>query len=131
MKKTTHTVAPVGTHIIIDLYGCPPSLLNQPEKVKDILLEAAKISNSTILHTKFHTFPTNGVSGIILISESHLSIHTWPECNYASIDIYTCGTKTFPQKAADFIIEKFKSKKPTIMKIERGVYAEKFKTSGG
>ncbi|MCS7181198.1 MAG: adenosylmethionine decarboxylase, partial [bacterium] len=79
-----------------------------------------------LIDLKIHKFSPQGVSGFALISESHISIHTWPEKKYAGIDIYTCGNKTFPEKAADFIIKKLKSQKPSLIKIERGIYAEKF-----
>lgn len=124
-------VPPVGSHIIIDLYDCRASCLDDIESIKNILIESAKISNTTILDVKFHKFNPQGVSGYVLISESHLSIHTWPEYNYASVDVYTCGNNALPTKATDYIIEKLECKKPAVIKLERGIYAEKFKSEHG
>jgi len=123
MKKLK-TIPPKSTHIILDLYNCDPSILDSPEKIKEILIKAVKESNTTLIDIKIHEFSPFGVSGFALISESHISIHTWPESKYAGVDIYTCGTKALPEKAVKFIIKKFKCKKPSILKIERGSYAE-------
>ncbi|MCM8819007.1 MAG: adenosylmethionine decarboxylase [Candidatus Omnitrophica bacterium] len=125
MKKTFKLVPPKSSHFILDLYECNASILNSPDKVKNILLEAVRAAKVTLIDIKIHKFSPCGVSGIALISESHISIHTWPEANYASVDIYTCGRNTLPQIAVDLLIKKLKSKKPTIIKLERGIYAEK------
>lgn len=125
-KKALSNVPPNGVHIILDLYECSdPSILNSPKKIKEILIKSIKEAKANIIDIKIHKFSPCGVSGFVLISESHISIHTWPESNYAGVDIYTCGKKTMPDKAAKFIIEELKSKKPSIIKIERGIYAEK------
>ncbi len=131
MKKMVYTVSPVGTHLIVDLYDCRCDFLDNPEKIQNLLVEAAKISNTTILNVKVHKFNPQGVSGYVLVSESHISIHTWPEYNYASVDIYTCGNNALPTKGFEYIVEKLNSQKPTILKIERGLYAEKFKPDDG
>jgi S-adenosylmethionine decarboxylase len=123
MKKLM-TIPPKSVHIILDLYHCNSSILDSPEKIKEILIQAVKEANTTLIDIKIHKFSPQGVSGFVLISESHISIHTWPENKYAGVDIYTCGTKALPEKAAKFIIKKLKCKKPSILKIERGSYAE-------
>lgn len=125
MKKRLFTVPPKSSHIILDLYECDSEILDSPDKIKNILEKAVKEAKATLLHIKIHKFSPYGVSGFVIISESHISIHTWPEAKYAGVDIYTCGEKTTPEKAAEFIIKKLKSKKPSIMKVERGIYAEK------
>jgi S-adenosylmethionine decarboxylase len=124
MKKLL-SVPPKSSHIILDLYYCDSSILNSPEKIKEILIQAVKEANTTLIDIKIHKFSPQGVSGFALISESHISIHTWPESKYAGVDIYTCGKKALPEKAVKFIIKKLKCKKPSILKIERGSYAEK------
>jgi S-adenosylmethionine decarboxylase len=123
MKKVI-TIPPKSSHIILDLYKCDFSSLDSPEKIKEILIQAVKEANTTLIDVKVHKFSPYGVSGFALISESHISIHTWPENEYAGVDIYTCGTKALPEKAVEFIIKKLKCKKPSILKIERGSYAE-------
>ena len=131
MEKINYTVSPIGTHLIIDLYDCKCDFLDNPNKIQQILTETAQISNTTTLNIYVHKFKPYGVSGYVLISESHISIHTWPECNYASLDIYTCGNNSLPTNGFDYLVEKLDSRKPTIIKIERGLYAEKFKTDDG
>mgnify|MGYP003798092823 FL=1 len=131
MKKELYLVSPVGTHLIIDLYDCRCDFLDNSEKIQNLLIEVAKISNTTILSVKVHKFTPMGVSGYVLISESHISIHTWPEFNYASVDIYTCGDNSLPTKGFECIVEKLNSQKPTILKLERGLYAKKFKHDYG
>ena len=77
--------------MILDLFDCPASILKDPEKVRTIMKAGALEMKATIVEEAFHHFAPDGVSGVIIIMESHLTIHTWPEHNYAAIDIFTCG----------------------------------------
>jgi S-adenosylmethionine decarboxylase len=80
-----------GTHLLVDLWGA--CNLCDPEKIEAALREAAEAANATVLHTHFHHFgPDGGVSGVIVLAESHISIHTWPERDFAAIDIFMCGS---------------------------------------
>ena len=80
-----------GTHLLLDLWGA--SNLTDPELIDRALRDAAEAANATILHSHFHHFgPDGGVSGVLVLAESHISIHTWPERNFASIDIFMCGS---------------------------------------
>lgn len=109
IKKTSQFPAhsPVGTHIIADLYGCKNLWSN--DAVKEILLESAKISHGTVLHTKFHEFDPQGLTGYILLAESHISIHTWPESGYAAVDVFTCGKTMNPKAAVEYICRKLEA----------------------
>jgi S-adenosylmethionine decarboxylase len=79
-----------GTHLIIDLWGA--TNLADPEHVDAVLREAALATGATVLHGHFHHFgPNQGVSGVLVLAESHVSIHTWPERDYAALDIFVCG----------------------------------------
>ena len=79
-----------GTHLLVDLWEA--SNLGDPELIDRTLCEAALASGATILHSHFHHFsPNGGVSGVVVLAESHISIHTWPERNFAAIDIFMCG----------------------------------------
>ena len=79
-----------GTHLLIDLWGA--SNLDQPELIDRALREGAIVAGATILHSHFHHFtPNGGVSGVVVLAESHISIHTWPERDFAAIDIFMCG----------------------------------------
>jgi len=79
-----------GTHLLVDLWGA--SNLADPDLIDRALREAAIVAGATILHSHFHHFsPNGGVSGVVVLAESHISIHTWPERDYAAIDIFMCG----------------------------------------
>ncbi|MFN3763430.1 MAG: adenosylmethionine decarboxylase, partial [Anaerolineae bacterium] len=92
-------VQPLGVHYLLELRGCDPTVINDLPEVRRILIEAAKQAKATVLDARFHQFSPQGVSGVVVVGESHLSIHTWPEYGYASADIYTCG-HTDPLRAA-------------------------------
>jgi len=111
--KQTH----LGTHIIAEFFGCEE--LNNLKLVRDSLKEAALICGATILHTKFHKFSPQGLTGYILLAESHISIHTWPEHGYAAVDMFTCGLMDI-EKAVSFLAEKLKTKRIESWKIMRG-----------
>jgi len=89
MKPT----APLARHTLLDFQGCDSALLNSPEELKTLLLEAVRRGHGTIVTEVFHTFSPHGVSGVVVIAESHVAIHTWPEHGYAAVDIFSCGTK--------------------------------------
>lgn len=93
-----------GKHIIMDVSGCKPNLLNDISFLKKLLVEAAEKANATVLNVAFHHFTPQGVSGVVVISESHLSIHTWPEYGYAALDFYTCGDID-PKAACKFVAD--------------------------
>jgi S-adenosylmethionine decarboxylase len=89
--------------------------------VKDILVGAARACGATIVDVAFHEFNPFGVSGVVVIAESHLSIHTWPEYRYAAVDIFTCGDVIRPEFAADYIASRFRCKNPSIVEMKRGL----------
>lgn len=108
-----------GIHIIIEFWDS--DILKSMKKIKEALLEAVKAAGATVLSTKLHKFKGGGVSGVIILSESHISIHTWPEYNYAALDIFTCGRSVKPQKAVPVLKKHFKPGKMQIMDIKRGI----------
>jgi S-adenosylmethionine decarboxylase len=89
--------------------------------VKDILVGAARACGATIVDVAFHEFNPFGVSGVVVIAESHLSIHTWPEYRYAAVDIFTCGDVIRPEFAADYIASRFRCKNPSVVEVKRGL----------
>ena len=89
--------------------------------VKDILVGAARACGATIVDLAFHEINPFGVSGVVVIAESHLSIHTWPEYRYAAVDIFTCGDVIKPEYAADYIASRFRCKNPSIVEMKRGL----------
>lgn len=111
----------LGRHIIAELSYCSPEVISNIDKVQDIMVKAAKVANAEVREVVFHKFNPQGVSGVVVIAESHLSIHTWPEYGYAAIDIYTCGSNTDPERACDFIAGYFGAGKVVTTKMDRGI----------
>lgn len=114
-----------GIHLILDIWDAAPTSLSDLEYVKSTLLDATRKAGATIIGYKFHRFQPAGISGIVLIAESHISIHTWPDKGYASVDIYTCGNKCFPDEAKSKILEAFRAQKADLTRIERGLASSK------
>ena len=82
----------LSRHGLLDLYGCNPALLRDEGRLKTILAAAAQAAQATVLDSRFHTFGgAGGVTGVLLLAESHISIHTWPEHHFAALDIYLCS----------------------------------------
>ncbi len=111
----------IGFHYVVEAAGCDPEVLANADKIRQIFLEAAKIGNMEVKSSYFFKFSPTGVSGVVIVAESHISVHTWPEKGYAALDVYTCGTKADPEKAVDYILEKFKAKYAHISEIKRGI----------
>jgi spermidine synthase len=111
----------LGHHLIIDLYGCNQETLKHIPDVENILVEAAEAANATVVARKFHQFNPVGVSGALVLAESHLTIHTWPEVDgYAAIDMFTCGDYTDNFKALEVMMNRFAATGSVVVEIERG-----------
>lgn len=109
-----------GKHVLLDLYFCNSEYLKDPLKISEFLKEAAIKSGATILFDHFHTFGDGcGVTGMLVLSESHISIHSWPEIGFASIDLYMCGDAN-PEIGAHLLIQQFESKESNLNVIKRG-----------
>ncbi|WP_416666138.1 adenosylmethionine decarboxylase [Egbenema bharatensis] len=113
------SLAPVGIHCILELYGCPSSLLDDPFFVRKSLQEAAKQAKSTLLNEVLHEFEPQGVTALVLLAESHISIHTWPEQGYAAVDVFTCGQHTEPEKACTYLADTFQAREQSLCKLPR------------
>ncbi len=111
----------LGVHLLVELKDCNPEILNDLGRVRETMLEAARRAEATIVEEKFHEFNPFGISGMVVIAESHLSIHTWPEYGFAAVDVFTCGDRIKPEEAAAFLIEAFESKTPSIVEMKRGI----------
>lgn len=111
----------LGTHLLVELHGCHPELLKKLDFVKDTMISAAQEAKATVVEAVFHEFNPFGVSGVVVIAESHMTIHTWPEYLYAAVDIFTCGDEIRPQEAAEYIAAQLKCQSPSVMEIKRGV----------
>jgi len=111
----------LGTHLLIELKDCKTTSLDDVEKIEEALLTAARKAKATIIESRFHRFSPFGVSGVVVIAESHLTIHTWPEYGYAAVDIFTCGETLQPAVAAAYIADVLGSQNPSVMEIKRGI----------
>jgi len=110
----------LGRHFLIEYHGCNPDTLDNVDLVRDIMVFAAKESGATILNTYLHKFSPQGVSGVIVIAESHIAIHTWPEHGYAAVDIFTCGSNVNPWVAYKIMKDKLGSSESSTKEITRG-----------
>ncbi len=111
----------IGNHYIVEASGCRPEVIKSVEKVEQILVRAAETANVQVWSISFHRFQPHGVSGVVVISESHLSVHTWPEFGYVALDIYTCGKNARPDEAVDYALEQFGATSVHVTEITRGL----------
>ena len=111
----------LGKHLLLELKECNPQLLNDLDYIRNSLLRAAEDLGVHVVGESFHQFSPQGVTGILSIAESHISIHTWPEYGYAAADIFTCGSSFQPLEAAEILIEQLESKDQDITEIPRGL----------
>jgi len=93
----------LGRHLIVEVWDADPRLLDDVKALEQLLLQAARAAKATVIQSVFHRFSPYGVSGVVVIAESHLTIHTWPEYGYAAIDIFTCGPKMDLDAAVEVI----------------------------
>ncbi len=114
----------LGRHLLAEFYDCESQVLDNVKWVEEQMNTAAILSGATVIQSSFHRFLPYGVSGVVVISESHLSIHTWPEYGYAAVDLFTCGDHVDPWKAFDFLCNTFKSQRTSVDELIRGRYSE-------
>lgn len=111
----------LGRHVLAEVYGCRFGVLNDIKKVEDIMINAALEAGAEIREFVFHKFSPQGVSGVVVISESHLAIHTWPELGYAAVDVFTCGDKVDPWDACNYLAEQFGADYVKASEVKRGL----------
>lgn len=114
----------IGYHYIVEAAGCDPGVISDPAKTQEVLVEAARRGKMEVRTVYFYKFRPTGVSGVVIVAESHLSIHTWPEASYAAVDVYVCGENSNPEEAIDFILEAFRAQHAHITEIKRGIRDE-------
>jgi len=115
----------LGRHVLAEFFECDPNVLNNPDLVEKYMTEAALECGATIVQKCFHLFAPHGVSGVVIISESHLAIHTWPELGYAAVDLFTCGDACDPKVAYEFLKKCFNSKDASFSQLSRGILDNK------
>ncbi len=114
----------LGRHLLVEYYNCDTKILMDIGCIEDILVCAAKKAKAHIVDVVFHTFNPHGISGVVVVQESHLAIHTWPELGFASVDIYTCGNSVNPWRAYKYLLKALKAKHSTALEMKRGVLSQ-------
>ncbi len=112
----------IGKHAIIEYYECDQNLINDVVYLEEVLNKAAQKAQASILSSHFHTFNPQGVSGVVVIAESHFSIHTWPEHGYAAVDFFTCSADMNMRKAHIYLQEALKSQRQDYKVLDRGAH---------
>lgn len=115
----------LGRHLLVELYGCNANILNNTDLIENEMVEAAKRCGATVVQQNFHHFSPFGVSGVVVIAESHLTIHTWPEYGYAAIDLFTCGETCDPNIAFEYLKEKLTATSCHVSELRRGMFDAK------
>lgn len=112
----------LGRQILVEFYDCDSEKINDSDFVESSVLEATRLSGATIISHDFHRFSPHGVSGVVVIAESHVTIHTWPEYSYAAVDIFTCGETIDPWIIQERLKDDLKSKNISSMEMKRGLF---------
>lgn len=110
----------LGRHLVVELWGCQENL-NDSQAIRKALVEAVRRAGATLIDVQVHTFNPHGVSGIAVIAESHISLHTWPEHGYVALDVFTCGEKVVPEAALEVFRELFRPQRTNLIEIKRGI----------
>ena len=110
----------LGKHTLIELTDCDEAALNNSELIESSMVNAAKESGATVVSSHINHFNPYGISGVVVIAESHITIHTWPEYSYAAVDVFTCGSTVDSEKIMEIIARDLKAKHCKIDIINRG-----------
>lgn len=115
----------LGCQLLVEFYDCDPCILNDREMIRGALRQAAVEAGATIVTDVFHEFNPHGISGVVVIAESHLAIHTWPEFDFAAVDLFTCGDDVVPNMAMTYLQKALKADRLSVMELKRGVLDRK------
>ena len=115
----------LGRHLLVEYHGCDRELLNRPDAIRTALLAAVERSGATPLHDVVHAFSPHGVTGVVVIAESHFSIHTWPEYAFAAVDLFTCGDSVDPYAAFGHLATALRATSHSVVEIRRGLLPER------
>lgn len=111
----------IGRQILAEMTHCAADRLDDLARLEELMVEAARAAGATVLGVKMHRFEPHGVSGVVVIAESHLTIHTWPELGYAAVDAFTCGDMVSPQRAVEVLSQGLGACQVTTLAINRGI----------
>ncbi|MBP9884808.1 MAG: S-adenosylmethionine decarboxylase proenzyme [Leptospiraceae bacterium] len=115
------TLNVLGKHSIAEYYDCDREIINDQDLIEKLMIEAVEISGATLVKTVFHKFSPHGVTGIVVVAESHFAIHTWPEYGYCAVDIFTCGDVIDNRLALDHIKKQLCAKSVSVLEMKRGI----------
>jgi S-adenosylmethionine decarboxylase len=114
----------LGRHLIVELSNCNRRILDDARLLEEYLNEAVRRSGATIVKSVFHRYNPQGVSGVVVIAESHISLHTWPEYGYAAVDFFTCGGNVDPYRAHEYLKTKLEATQAEVRELSRGIPSE-------
>ena len=114
----------LGRHLVVEYSNCDKRVLDDVRYLEEAMNEAVRRSGATIVQSVFHRYNPQGVSGVVVIAESHISIHTWPEYGYAAVDFFTCGDTVDPYKAHEHMIEALAARQAHVQELKRGIPSE-------
>lgn len=114
-------VQSLGNHLIIELYECHRDVINDAQMVEEKLKEAVRVSGANMVQSVIHEFNPHGISGVIVIEESHFSVHTWPEYGYCALDIFTCGDEIDYHSALQYLKSEFQAQSMAVTELKRGM----------
>jgi len=115
----------LGKHIILEMWGCCKDTIDNVEVVKGILVKATESVKATLVDVVCHRFSPYGVTGVAILAESHIAVHTWPEHGYAAADIFICGSAINPRDAASYMTEAFYAKETSFLELKRGDFVSR------
>jgi S-adenosylmethionine decarboxylase len=114
-------IQPLGYHILLELWGVSEALLNDSAALERCLVEAASRGGAHVLEGRFRCFEPQGISGVIILAESHVTVHTWPELGYAAVDIFTCGPPTTGDQVSQEVVTALSPTNHEVRRLQRGV----------
>lgn len=123
MDVKTHPTpvnAPEGRHVLAELTGCPPQVLDDVAGLESCFRQCAVEGGATLVSSHFHRFSPQGVSGVVVIAESHVTVHTWPEHGYAAVDVFTCGRPEIAEAIMARIVTALQAEKVRRTSFHRG-----------
>ena len=120
MSGAKRSVPTAGTHLLAEFAGCTALFLDDPQVLEALLVEAAEAAGAIVVARVFHRFRPHGVTGVVVVQESHLSIHTWPEIGYVSTDFYTCG-ECQPYRAYELLRDRLGARQAELVEVRRGL----------
>jgi S-adenosylmethionine decarboxylase len=128
VQREDRQVKSVGRHLILELWGCRN--LNSTEVVEQALRDVVRACDLTLLDLNVYPFTPIGVTGVAVVTESHVMVHTWPEYGYAAVDVFTCGEQANPEAAVPALRTHFEPERIQVMEITRGLVGQEFAPIG-